>query len=130
VHVLDWSPSALEALQERCPDFPAAQLIAGDFFEHQGVYDLVVEQTFFCAIDPALRARYAEKVHSLLAPGGLLAGLLFDDALNTDKPPFGGSEAEYRGLFEPLFDLERLHTAPDSIQPRVGRELFIVARKR
>lgn len=49
--------------------------------------------------------------------------------LNDDRPPFGGNEAEYRALFARHFHLEKLETAPDSIAPRAGRELFLMARK-
>jgi SAM-dependent methyltransferase len=129
VHVLDWSERALADFARRVPGFPRAHLHAGDFFAHQGPYDLVVEQTFFCALDPALRARYVQKMHELLAPGGRLVGLLFNDPLNDDRPPFGGNESEYRALFSGAFILEQLQTAPDSIAPRAGRELFLVARK-
>jgi SAM-dependent methyltransferase len=129
VHVLDWSERALADFARRVPGFPQAHLHAGDFFGHAGPYDLVVEQTFFCALDPALRVRYVQKMRELLAPGGRLVGLLFNDPLNDDRPPFGGSEAEYRALFSGPFLLEQLHTAVNSIAPRAGRELFLVARK-
>jgi len=129
VHVLDWSERALTDFARRVPGFPTAHLHAGDFFAHQGPYDLVVEQTFFCALDPALRPRYVQKMHELLAPGGRLVGLLFNDPLNDDRPPFGGNEAEYRALITGTFALEQLQTAPNSIAPRAGREFFLVARK-
>ncbi|MCU0435755.1 MAG: TPMT family class I SAM-dependent methyltransferase [Bacteroidia bacterium] len=124
VHVLDIAPQAIAAFQTRVPDFPAAQLINGDFFAHTGHYDLILEQTFFCALHPSLRKAYVQKMHSLLAPGGTLAGVLFDAGFE-GGPPFGGSAAEYRSLFEPYFELHTLETARNSIQPRAGREVFI-----
>jgi len=129
VHVLDWSERALADFSQRVPGFPAAHLHAGDFFTHSGPYDLVIEQTFFCALDPVFRSRYVQKMHELLRPSGLLVGLLFNDPLNADRPPFGGSETEYRALFSRYFHLEKLETAPDSIAPRAERELFLMARK-
>ncbi len=129
VHMLDWSRPALDDFSSRVPDFPRTNLFYADFFAHQGPYDLVVEQTFFCALDPSLREDYARHVHRLLKPGGYLVGLLFDDPLNQDRPPFGGSSAEYQGIFSTLFNIEKLEPAANSIAPRAGRELFLLAQK-
>ncbi|HLK97937.1 MAG TPA: hypothetical protein VK364_09225, partial [Hymenobacter sp.] len=51
VYVADIAPEALKALQQRVPGFPAAHLLLQDFFGLPTAppYDLVVEQTFFCA---------------------------------------------------------------------------------
>src|SRR5690606_26735812 len=51
VHLIDIAPLALERFAQRVPDFPKENLICGDFFKHEGQYDLILEQTFFCAID-------------------------------------------------------------------------------
>lgn len=125
VHLLDISPVPLENFLKRVPTFPKEHLICEDFFDHNGKYDLVLEQTFFCAIDPALRSKYAEHMHQLLNPGGKLVGLLFNDKLNDDRPPFGGNANEYRKLFEKLFSFKHFETAYNSIPPRAGRELFV-----
>jgi thiopurine S-methyltransferase len=55
VKVVDIALEPLEALKKKCPSFPQEALIHQDFFEHEGQYDLIVEQTFFCALDPKLR---------------------------------------------------------------------------
>lgn len=128
-YLLDISPEALKSVKARVPDFPDDRLILGDFFRHEGRYDLILEQTFFCALDPGMRRRYAEKMHELLVPGGVLAGVLFDDPLYEDHPPFGGDREEYIGYFEDLFDILHFDTAENSIVPRLGRELFIELRK-
>lgn len=47
VHVLDISSRPLEKFKSENPRFPADQLIHSDFFEHDGRYDLILEQTFF-----------------------------------------------------------------------------------
>ncbi|WP_339815611.1 methyltransferase [uncultured Imperialibacter sp.] len=130
VFVIDLSREPLNNLRQRVPELPQEQLIEGDFFDHEGQYDLIVEQTFFCAIDPSLRQSYAEKVHALLRPGGKLVGVLFDDPLNSDRPPFGGNAAEYRAYFEPLFDFKVFEACYNSIPPRACRELFIHLTKK
>jgi methyl halide transferase len=125
VSVVDLSHEPLDNLRARVSNLPPDQLIQGDFFHHQGHYDLIVEQTFFCAIDPMLRQSYARKMYGLLKPGGKLVGVLFDDPLNDDRPPFGGNAEEYKAYFEPLFDFKVFETCYNSIPPRDGTELFI-----
>ena len=100
------------------------QITCGDFFEHHARYDLVIEQTFFCALDPVLRNRYAAKMHQLLKPGGKLVGVLFNKYFE-GGPPFGGSESEYSNLFQPYFTIEILKPCYNSIAPRSGVEMFI-----
>jgi thiopurine S-methyltransferase len=107
------------------PNFPNSQLIHQDFFAFQGTFDLIIEQTFFCALDPSLRKEYAKKMHSLLKSNGKLVGLLFDFPLAEEGPPFGGSKEEYLSYFKPYFSIEILESSYNSIPPRAGRELFI-----
>lgn len=128
-YLLDLSPTALDNFKRRVPSFPEKQLLCEDFFEHNKKYDLIIEQTFFCAINPSLRERYAEHMFSLLRPGGKLVGLLFNDKLNSDKPPFGGSTEEYEQYFKPWFSFRYFEPAYNSIPPRAGRELFIMLVK-
>lgn len=126
VFVLDFAESPLLNIKKRIPDFPDKQLIQHDFFEHHGQYDLIIEQTFFCAINPNLRSQYIEQMNKLLKPKGKLVGLLFNDVLNTDKPPFGGNKEEYVTLFSKRFDVKMMGIAYNSVKPRAGRELFVV----
>ncbi|HRH70232.1 MAG TPA: SAM-dependent methyltransferase [Flavobacteriales bacterium] len=129
VFVIDLTGAPFDDLLARCPDFPKSHLIIGDFFEHRGGYDLILEQTFFCAIDPALRPKYVEHMHQLLKPGGKLVGVLFDNVPNPVGPPFGGSEPEYHALFRPFFPDVQFERCINSIAPRAGRELWICAKK-
>lgn len=130
VSVVDLAPSALKNLKNRVPGFPDENLIEGDFFEHSGQYDLIVEQTFFCALHPELRTDYAKQMHNLLADSGKLMGLLFDDALNTEHPPYGGTKAEYQNYFNPLFTIKTFESSYNSIKPREDRELFMILIKK
>ena len=125
VWVIDLSKTPLDNLQSRIPDFPASQLIHGNFFEHQAQYDLIIEQTFFCALNPTMRTDYVTKMHELLMDGGRLVGLMFKIPLNTTHPPFGGKEEEYRALFSSHFKIEIMEEAYNSIPPRSGNELFV-----
>lgn len=127
VFLIDWAQQALDDFHNRIPEFPKEQLICADFFEHDSQYDLIIEQTFFCAINPKLRENYVLKVKSLLKDRGKLVGLLFNDKLYSNRPPFGGSRNEYKSLFEKHFKNLYLEKAYNSIAPRKGRELFISA---
>jgi SAM-dependent methyltransferase len=108
----------------------APTLITGDFFDlpDTGKYDLIVEQTFFCALAPSLRDNYVQKMYNLLRPGGKLIGLLFDRDF-TGGPPFGGHREEYLRLFEKKFRIKTLEPCYNSIPPRAGSELFFIAEK-
>jgi len=133
VHVLDVAEAPLRAFKQRVPDFPAGQLIKGDFFAHEGRYDLILEQTFFCSFPPLPETRraYAKQMASLLRPGGKLVGLWFDVPLTGDmeKRPFGGSKEEYLGYFRPYFQVKTLERAHNSIKPRAGNELFGILQR-
>ena len=128
VHLLDFAPQSLSKFKLRNQDFPMTNLHVGDFFLHEGKYDLIFEQTLFCALDPVLRIAYAEKVSSLLNPGGKLAGLLFDREFE-GGPPFGGSKLEYMKIFKPFFTKTEMEPCCNSIAPRAGTELFIQLTK-
>ncbi len=131
--VLDIAPEPLQNLRQRVPDFPEANIVEEDFFAHEGAYDLIIEQTFFCSFPPTAenRSAYAQKMHDLLVPGGKLVGLFFDFPIDQkERPPFGGSRSEYLSYFNPLFEVLAFQTAHNSIQPRAGRELFGILRKR
>ncbi len=132
VFVIDLTDAPYTDLLARCPDFPKDHLLVGDLFEHAGQYDRILEQTCFCAIDPALRAAYVKRMHDLLVPGGKLVGVLFDDphpSKGPDGPPFGGSKAEYETLFRPLFPAVTFTPCYNSIPPRAGRELWVSASR-
>lgn len=128
VFVIDLTDAPFHDLLARCPDFPQEHLITGDFFAHRGAYDVIIEQTFFCALDPSLRERYVEKMRELLAPNGRLVGVLFDDTSLVDGPPFGGDRASYERLFRKRFAHVDIESCRNSIPPRAGREVWIDVR--
>ena len=128
VFVIDISQNALDEFAKRVPDFPKEHMICDDFFAHDQQYDYIVEQTFFCALEPEERTAYAEKTHALLSDGGKLVGVLFDRNFD-GGPPFGGNEAEYRTYFASLFDVRIMAPCTNSIKPRLGSELFICLKK-
>ena len=123
-HVVDISKAPLDNLAQRVPDMPASQLIHSNFFELKGEFDVILEQTFYCALPPAMRDDYVRQMASLLPSGGMLTGLLFDFPLTEQGPPFGGDREEYKMRFSSLFEIIILETAPLSIEPRQGKEFY------
>lgn len=130
VEVVDIAPTALANLKDRIPDFPKSQLHCKNFFEFNGQYDFIVEQTFFCAIDRELRPAYVEHTAKLLKDEGKIVGLLWNKEKRHDRPPYGGSESEYRELFSPYFEIKIMEDCNNSIKPRRGHELFVLLEKK
>lgn len=128
ITVIDIAPTPVAVLKEKFKNNPNIQIVLGDFFEHQGRYDLIIEQTFFCALPPDVRQEYVWKMHQLLGNDGILAGLLFDRMFESG-PPFGGSKEEYEKLFADSFDFLKMEVSKNSIAPRANLELFIELRK-
>lgn len=134
IYVLDISEVPLQAFKKRNPDFPSSQLILGDFFKHQGQYDIILEQTFFCSLVPtdSNRNAYAKQMADLLKPNGKLVGVWFDIPLTRDleKRPFGGDKRLYLKYLSPYFRTKTFEPCYNSISPRQGKELFgIFTRK-
>ncbi len=130
IDVIDIAKQPLENLKKRISSFPEKQLIQDDFFNHSKKYDLIIEQTFFCALQPTLRQAYAKKMSSLLNDKGKLIGLLFNFELTNEGPPFGGCLDEYLQLFSNYFNIKTLENCHNSIKSRFGRELFFIFEKK
>ena len=129
-YVVDIASQPLQHILDVCAGFPEGHLLEDDFFEmEESEFDLILEQTFFCALDPGLRPRYVEKMYDILKPGGILAGVLFDFPLSETGPPFGGSIEEYQSLFQDRFTIHKMERAYNSIPPRQGKELFFIFEK-
>lgn len=128
ITVIDISTTLVTSLEQKFSENDYITIILGDFFEHQGSYDFIIEQTFFCALNPALRQNYAQKMNELLTTDGLLIGLLFDREFDKG-PPFGGSQKEYESLFKYKFDIVRMESCLNSVTPRANTELLIELKK-
>jgi len=126
VSLIDIAPELVERLKSKFKSDPNIKIILGDFFSHEGEYDLILEQTFFCALDPGLRKSYVEQMKKLLKKDGKLAGLLFVKEFEKAGPPFGGSKEEYELLFRNDFELEVFDSCYNSFDKRAGTEIFIV----
>lgn len=134
VIVIDLSEVPLKDFKKRNPDFPDKQLIHGNFFDHKGNYDLILEQTFFCSFIPTdkNRSAYSKHMASLLQASGKLVGLWFNFPLTGDmeKRPFGGDRSLYLSYLNPYFKTIVFEPCYNSIKPRQGKELFGIFKKK
>ena len=130
VFLLDWAEAPLANFKKRVPDFPEDHLVKANFFDYTNQFDLIIEQTFFCAIDPKQRTQYVEQMNELLKPEAKLVGLYFGIEFEKEGPPFGGDQASYKKLFETHFKIEVLEPCHNSIKPRQGSELFAIFRRK
>ncbi len=130
ITLIDISPVPVVKLQSALTKYLGKPLniICGDFFAFTQTFDLIIEQTFFCAIDPSLRADYVSKMKSLLKPNGKLVGIFFNRIFD-GGPPFSGNKAEYVTLFNKDFKIKTMEECYNSIAPRKGSELFVILQK-
>jgi methyl halide transferase len=129
VTLIDFSTVVTNRLKEKYKDKPI-RIVNENFFDHLGKYDLILEQTFFCALDPSLREKYVEKCFELLNDGGKIAGVLFNKQFAPVQPPFIASDEEYKKLFQPKFNFLKFENCNNSIAPRMGYELFFEFEKK
>lgn len=129
IKLIDIAPEAVKRLQQKFAGNPEIHVECADYFQHKGQYELIIEQTFFCAIAPERRKEYAAQAYALLKEKGKIAGVLFNRFFDQDGPPFGGNPVEYASVFGPYFDIKIMKECYNSIPPRAGAELFIIFEK-
>jgi methyl halide transferase len=128
ITIIDIAPTLVENLQQKFANNANIKIVLGDFFEHTGSYDYIIEQTFFCALPPTMRQQYVHKMYQLLNENGLLLGLLFNKTFE-QGPPFGGSKVEYELLFKDAFHFHKIEDCKNSVTLRANTELFIELQK-
>lgn len=134
VTAIDFSSGAVtsleRSLEERNLD---GRVLHQDFFDldnsHDGVYDLVLEQTFFCAIPPRQRPDYVLNVARVLKPGALLVGLFY----HTDQeggPPYNTTREDIETHFSNHFIIHQLDKTSLSAEQRKDKEWLGILIKR
>jgi thiopurine S-methyltransferase len=98
-----------------------------------GSYDLILEHTCFCAIEPPRRAEYFAALQRLLrasagADAGRLLGLFYCHDY-PGGPPYGCTADEVRRGLRPAFHVEHEETPMDSVLTRAGLEWLVLARR-
>ncbi len=124
VTILDISAVLIKELKQTFKGKPV-NVLHGDFFNHEGKYDLIIEQAFFCTVPPEGRGRFINHLHGLLNDGGKYAGLFFNESVGyRDRPPFTLDIEGYRALFSEVFEITRLSLCAQSIDSRKEKEIF------
>lgn len=133
VTLVDISPEAIARAKSNYGHFQNIQFLEADLFdlprEMHGQFDLVVEHTCYCAINPSLRNDLVRQWKRLLNDEGYLLGVFFTMPKQSG-PPFGGSEWEIRHRLEKHFQTVIWQRFRKSIKPRLGRELLVYAQKK
>lgn len=125
ITLADFAEETKTNFLNRYENFDPENFHVGDFFDLDGPFEYIVEQTFFCALTPNMREDYVLKMKELLHEQGKLVGLMFDAPLNTEHPPYGGCKEEYYELFSKHFGNVKFTPCNNSIPPRDGKELWI-----
>ncbi|KAI3975956.1 hypothetical protein MKX01_016639, partial [Papaver californicum] len=128
---LELSANAIKRAREislSSPNAKCFEFIEADFFTWRPteLFDLIFDYTFFCAIEPRMRASWGIRMHELLKPDGELITLMFPklnanlrksymllnfrmsvfSKLQTDDrdggPPYKVSVADYEEVLLPL----------------------------
>ncbi|CAN5613413.1 methyltransferase domain-containing protein [soil metagenome] len=130
ITLIDIAPALVKQLKIKFKANAFINIIPGDFFELSGTYDLILEQTFFCAIPISLRKQYVTKMKDLLASGGKLVGVLFNREFEQQGPPFGGCKCQYEPLFSNNFEMLVFDKCYNSFYKRKDTELFMILQKK
>ncbi|MBS2029334.1 MAG: methyltransferase domain-containing protein [Deltaproteobacteria bacterium] len=130
---VDFAPSAVRIATESAAKRKlTARFIQADVLTLPGEnapWDLWVEHTCFCAIDPSQRDAYVEAAHRSIAPNGKLLALFYAHK-REGGPPFATTRAEVEKRFGARFELVSMEVPPDSIERRRGEELLTLFKRR
>lgn len=132
VVAIDFAADAIEAARELAlrdgsrVDFRVRDLFA--LAADPERYDLLVEHTCFCAIDPARRDEYITVAAEVLVPGGELLGLFYAHG-RPGGPPYTVDRAELVARFGRRFALVADEVPSDSAAQRQGQEILAQFRR-
>lgn len=134
VTAVDFSKGAVEHLRKRVQQKKLkSRVLHIDFFEldstHDGVYDLLIEQAFFCAISPGKRSLYVETVARALKKRGMLAGLFYHTG-QEGGPPFNTTQEDIIKHFSGSFEIRKLIHAKNSAEQRKDKEWLAILVKK
>jgi cyclopropane fatty-acyl-phospholipid synthase-like methyltransferase len=135
VTAVDYSPGAVNHLKSTVQERNLkCEVLHLDFFgidsSHNGVYDLLIEQTFFCAISPEQRSSYVSTVARALKKGGMLAGLFYHTGEEEGGPPFNTTREDIKKYFSDSFEIRQLSKAEDSAEQRKNKEWLAILIKK
>jgi SAM-dependent methyltransferase len=97
--------------------------------DHREAFDGVWEYTCFCAIDPGRRAEYADVLHAILKPAGLLLACFYPVREGRDGPPFPVSREDIASALTGRFTVLTEGAPARSPERRLGLERLVLARR-
>ena len=132
VTAVDFSAEAIAQARERHGARAGLRFEQADVFNlpdsMTNAFDLVIEHTCYCAINPSRRDELVKVWRRCLADRGHLMGVFFTID-KRDGPPFGASEWELRSRLAKSFRSLYWMRARNSFAKRAGQETFIYAQK-
>ena len=133
VTAVDFAGEAVAAMARLADEQAPLAVVQADIFAlppaFDGAFDLLLEYTCFCAIDPSRRGEYADMAARVLKPGGTLVALFFPLDQHAGGPPFAVDEAEVLALFGARgFKLVRSEAPEDSVTQRRHMEKLMIFR--
>jgi SAM-dependent methyltransferase len=134
---VDIAPLAIDKARELDVD-GAVKFEVSDFLNPEakfvGAFDVLFENTCFCALLPTLRENYLRSAFEVLKPGGTVAGVFFIDPemdVGESGPPFGIGVETLKSMCEAAgFDVMESWVPVTGFQGRIGRELAMILKKR
>ena len=136
VTAIDFAPSAISTLQSLASGAGVMiNIVETDIFlltsQFSCEFDYVIEQTFFCAINPSRREEYEQLVKTIIKPNGKLIGLWFplDKPMDDGGPPWGTTISEVKSIFYDGWKIEKEEFPELSISPRKNREKLIIFKR-
>jgi SAM-dependent methyltransferase len=127
---LDYAPSAIQMATKRYGKIPNLQFEQADCLNLTNgplaaslhhTFDLAIEHTFFCAIQPEQRDAYIENLCFVLKPKGYFLGLFWNHG-GPGGPPFDTTPEAIQQHFAPHFHLLTLDQATGSHPRRQNKE--------
>ena len=104
-----------------------------NFFEldakYNNSFDLMLEHTFFCAINPDMRQEYVTTAGRILKSGALLIGLFYETG-GKDGPPFNTGKRDIEECFSEKFEIEILNKTIHSAERRQGKEWLAILKRK
>ncbi len=132
VTAVDFSEEAVARGRSKYGSLENLSFVQSDIFtlppSMNAQFDVVVEHTCYCAVDPTRRNNLVKVWRQVLTDNGFLLGVFFSYDKNSG-PPYGSSEWEIRARLQKTFRNLYWHRWQKSSPERLGKEFIIYAQK-
>lgn len=136
VTAMDFAPEPLTRLKDMAWEQHCdLDIVHADIFSalphYAETFDMVVEYTCFCAIDPARREEYVRILSGVVKPNGCVVALLFPTDTMVESPPYPVDISATLTLFATYDLFCSYRMVPTESHPkRQGREELVFFVKR